>query len=197
MHSSKATDMTPELTLTQQALPTNTSIGYLVVKRAVDVVGAGLGLLLLSPVLVLVALLIKLEDGGPVFFTQTRIGKGGTPFRFLKFRSMVTDAEARRAELKAETGQLRFKLRRDPRITRIGGWLRRTSMDELPQLINVLRGDMTLVGPRPALPEEIADYDAFARGRLSVQQGLTCLWQVAGRSLLDFEIGRASCRERV
>ncbi|MEZ6185879.1 MAG: sugar transferase [Planctomycetota bacterium] len=160
---------------------------YLIQKRALDVAAAGLMLLLLAPLLVLVAVLIKLEDGGPVLFSQTRVGKGGRPFRFFKFRSMVTDAEARRAKLKADSGQLRFKLARDPRITRVGGWLRRTSMDELPQLLNVLKGDMSLVGPRPALPEEVADYDARARQRLDVEQGLTCLWQVGGRSLLDFE----------
>ncbi|MCA8925859.1 MAG: sugar transferase [Planctomycetes bacterium] len=182
--------MTPTLTPAREAtsaLPTNSSFAYLASKRAVDLIGASLGLLLLAPALLLVALLIKLEDGGPILFTQTRVGKGGKTFRFFKFRSMVTDAEAKRAALKAESGQLRFKLERDPRITRVGAWLRRTSMDELPQLLNVLRGDMTLVGPRPALPEETAEYDAAARIRLTVQQGLTCLWQVAGRSLLTFE----------
>jgi len=183
--------MTP--TLTPEALPalpsstTPASLAYQATKRAADVLAASLGLLLVGPVLLLVGLLIKLEDGGPVLFSQTRVGKGGRHFRFFKFRSMVVDAEAKRAALKAESGQLRFKMRRDPRITRIGAWLRRTSMDELPQLLNVLRGDMSLVGPRPALPEEVADYDAAARERLRVPQGITCLWQVSGRSLLSFE----------
>ena len=182
--------MTPTLTPAREAtsaLPTNSSFAYLASKRAVDLIGASLGLLLLAPALLLVALLIKLEDGGPILFTQTRVGKGGKTFRFFKFRSMVTDAEAKRAALKAESGQLRFKLERDPRITRVGAWLRRTSMDELPQLLNVLRGDMSLVGPRPALPHETEEWDSLLAQRLRVKPGITGMWQVNGRSDTSFE----------
>ncbi|MEZ6185494.1 MAG: sugar transferase [Planctomycetota bacterium] len=170
------------------SLPTNTHPVYLAAKRGLDVVGALAGILLLSPVLLLVALLIKIDDGGPVFFTQTRVGKGGRLFTFFKFRSMCVDAEAKREALKAQSeDETRFKMKRDPRITWIGAWIRRLSIDELPQLFNVLRGDMTLVGPRPAIPEEVLDYTPEDAKRLNVEQGLTCLWQVGGRSLLDFE----------
>ncbi|MCA8922613.1 MAG: sugar transferase [Planctomycetes bacterium] len=154
-----------------------------------DFVGAGFALLFLAPVFTVVALLIKLEDGGPVFFSQKRVGKGGREFKFYKFRSMCVDAEARRAALKqaADDDSVRFKMTRDPRITRIGRIIRRFSIDEMPQFINVLIGDMSLVGPRPALPEEVAEYNPHELQRLSVEQGLTCTWQVTGRSLIPFE----------
>jgi lipopolysaccharide/colanic/teichoic acid biosynthesis glycosyltransferase len=159
-------------------------------KRALDVTVALLLLVALLPFLLLVSLLIKLQDGGPVLFSQTRVGKGGRHFKFYKFRSMAADAEARLAAVRAEHGSedsLRFKLERDPRITTLGRLIRKLSIDELPQLLNVLRGDMSLVGPRPPVPAEVAEYDAYERRRLSVEQGLTCLWQVSGRSLLSFE----------
>jgi exopolysaccharide biosynthesis polyprenyl glycosylphosphotransferase len=158
-------------------------------KRAFDIVVAAALLLVLLPLFALIALLIKLDSHGPVLFRQVRTGKDGKPFVFLKFRGMVADAEQRRAELEAlnEADGPIFKIRRDPRVTRVGRVLRRTSLDELPQLWNVLRGDMSLVGPRPPLPDEVARYAPWQRGRLAVRPGLTGLWQVSGRSLLGFE----------
>lgn len=163
-------------------------VHYSVWKRCFDLISATAALVLSAPLILLVALVIKLEDGGPVFFSQVRVGKGGRRFRFWKFRSMCVDAEARLDALSAQSEDAsRFKLRADPRITRVGALLRRSSLDELPQLFNVLAGDMSLVGPRPALPGEVADYDARALSRLDVEQGLTCTWQVSGRSLLSFD----------
>lgn len=159
-------------------------------KRALDVVGAALGLLLLLPLFLLVALAIKIQDGGPVFFSQQRVGRGGRLFACPKFRSMVTDAESLREQLQAhnEHGDgITFKIRRDPRITAIGRIIRKTSIDELPQLWCVLAGQMSLVGPRPALPAEVARYRAADLMRLAVKPGLTCFWQVQGRGDLPFE----------
>ncbi|HYO19244.1 MAG TPA: sugar transferase, partial [Dermatophilaceae bacterium] len=156
-------------------------------KRTTDVVFTSLGLLLLAPLLIIVALAVKLQDGGPVFFRQVRIGRNGEPFELLKFRSMVVDAEARKAELmhlNEGQGSL-FKLRRDPRVTRIGQFLRDWSIDELPQLINVLQGSMSLVGPRPHLADELAAMPADASRRSLVTPGLTGLWQISGRSDLS------------
>lgn len=158
-------------------------------KRGLDVLLAGLGLLILTPVLLLIALVIRLDSPGAAVYTQRRVGLRGQHFTMLKFRSMRKDADRVRAELLEQNegaGPL-FKLARDPRITRVGQWLRVTSMDELPQLVNVFLGQMSLVGPRPALPEEVASYDADAKGRLAVKPGLTGLWQVSGRSDLDWE----------
>ena len=161
---------------------------YPAAKRAFDLLATGLGVLLVAPVFLLISACIYLEDRGPVLFAQRRVGKGGREFTFWKFRSMCVDAEERLAALAGQSEDPhRFKLERDPRITRVGAFLRRTSLDELPQLFNVLLGDMSLVGPRPALPEEVADYDEKAARRLEVEQGITCLWQVSGRSLLSFE----------
>ena len=158
-------------------------------RRALDVVVSALALLLLLPLLMVIALLIRLGSPGPVLFVQTRIGKDGHPFPVFKFRSMFTDAEERLHTVLAgneRTGPV-FKMRRDPRITPTGRWLRRCSLDELPQLLNVLRGEMSLVGPRPALPREVALYTPAQRVRLSVLPGLTGLWQVSGRAELSFE----------
>ncbi|TDN41688.1 Undecaprenyl-phosphate galactose phosphotransferase WbaP/exopolysaccharide biosynthesis polyprenyl glycosylphosphotransferase [Curtobacterium flaccumfaciens] len=160
-------------------------------KRALDVVGAGLGLLLLAPVFAGIALVIRADDRGPVFFRQIRVGRGGREFSILKFRTMCTDAEARVAALEQANegaGPL-FKMKADPRVTRVGAVLRRTSLDELPQLWNVLTGSMSLVGPRPALPREVALYEDFADRRLLVTPGITGLWQVSGRSDLDWVDG--------
>lgn len=159
------------------------------VKRAVDVVIAAAALLVLFPLMLAAALAIKLDSPGPAVFTQTRIGKGGRRFQLYKFRSMYQNAEDVRASLlhlNEAWGPI-FKIRSDPRITRIGGILRHSSIDELPQLINVLKGEMSLVGPRPPLPEEVAQYGRRATGRLSVTPGLTCLWQVGGRSNIPFD----------
>jgi len=159
------------------------------VKRTADVIGSAFLLLLASPVLAAVALAVRLEDGGPILFRQTRVGLKGAVFDCLKFRSMAPDAEARLAALAAQnegSGPL-FKMTHDPRITRVGRFIRRFSLDELPQLWNALRGDMSLVGPRPALPTEVAQYDPDTRRRLDVRPGLTGLWQVSGRSNLSWE----------
>ena len=146
-------------------------------------------LLLLSPILLVTAIAIKLEDGGPVIFRQPRVGLKGEEFYCLKFRSMVTDAEAKLAELQAqnEGAGVLFKMTNDPRITKVGKFIRRFSIDELPQLWNTFRGDMSLVGPRPALPKEVAQYEPDTLRRLDVRPGLTGLWQVSGRSNLSWE----------
>lgn len=161
----------------------------LVIKRAMDVVGAAVGLLVLSPLLALTALLIKLEDRGPVLFVQERSGLYGRPFPMYKFRSMVTDAERQKAKLEHlnEMGGPVFKMKRDPRITRVGSVIRKLSIDELPQLWNVLRGEMSLVGPRPPIPAEVAKYERWQMRRLSMKPGLTCIWQVSGRNEVDFD----------
>jgi exopolysaccharide biosynthesis polyprenyl glycosylphosphotransferase len=158
-------------------------------KRAFDVLAASLGLLLLAPLFGIVALLIRLDSPGPIFYRQCRLGKHGQPFWILKFRSMYQDADRRLAELRAHneaTGPL-FKMRADPRVTRVGRVLRRTSIDELPQLINVLRGEMSLVGPRPPLPDEVEQYEDWQFGRLRANPGITGLWQVSGRSQVPFQ----------
>ena len=152
-------------------------------KRVFDVLCAFLMLLALSPLFLLVALAIKLDSRGPVLFRQPRVGQGGRVFNLLKFRTMVVNAEELLAELQAENHRdgPAFKIRKDPRITRVGRWIRGNSIDELPQLWNVLMGDMTMVGPRPMLPREVAHYEGWQRARLRVVGGLTCIWQVDGR----------------
>jgi exopolysaccharide biosynthesis polyprenyl glycosylphosphotransferase len=186
----------PLVELTAQTLKAQ----QLVIKRAADLVGATLGLVMLAPLLLLVAVIVKLDSRGPIFFRQERIGSGGRRFNVLKFRTMrdgVSDHVHRRlftkmmrgddgvAEL-AEDGRPVFKLTRDDRVTRVGRWLRRMSLDELPQLVNVLRGEMSLVGPRPPLPYEFEAYDHWQFDRLQVKPGLTGLWQVSGRNLLTY-----------
>lgn len=158
-------------------------------KRLLDLALAGGAMLALAPLFAAVALALRLESPGPVLFRQTRIGKDGTPFTIFKFRSMYMDAEARRAGLLAQSDRegICFKARHDPRITRVGRVLRRFSIDELPQILNVLRGDMAIVGPRPALPQEVAAYPARALGRLAVKPGLTGIWQVSGRAEIGFD----------
>jgi len=163
----------------------------LAVKRAVDVTGAVIGLVVLSPVFAVLAALVKLQSRGPVFFTQERVGRGGRLFRIIKFRTMVNGADKRRDELLSRSvyGDARlFKVRDDPRMTRLGRFLRRTSLDELPQLANVLRGNMSLVGPRPPLPSEVALYEEHHYARFDVKPGITGPWQVNGRNqVTDFE----------
>src|SRR5699024_1232553 len=158
-------------------------------KRAFDILGAALGLIVISPLMVATAIAIKLDDGGPVFFRQTRAGRDSRPFTMLKFRSMVADAEARLAELESQddgNGVL-FKMKTDPRITRVGRVIRAYSIDELPQLVNVLLGAMSMVGPRPPLMSEVERYGSDVMRRLTVKPGITGLWQVGGRSDLDWE----------
>lgn len=156
-------------------------------RRMIDIIAASIGLVIALPLLLVVGCAIKWTSKGPILFSQRRVGRNGRDFKILKLRTMYIDAEARRAALMTNTDEIRFKLRRDPRITPVGRWLRRFSIDELPQLWNVLVGDMTIIGPRPALCSEVDRYDALALRRLEVQQGLTCLWQVNGRSELSFE----------
>ena len=158
------------------------------VKRAMDLCGAVCGLVLASPIMLAAAIAVKRCDGGPAIFAQTRVGKNGREFKMYKFRSMYTDAEARLAELQKynQVDGPAFKMENDPRITPVGRFLRKTSIDELPQLVNILKGDMSLVGPRPPLPREVAQYSDWDWGRLAVKPGLTCYWQVSGRSNVSF-----------
>jgi lipopolysaccharide/colanic/teichoic acid biosynthesis glycosyltransferase len=163
----------------------------LIAKRAVDLVGATIGLILATPLLAVLAVLIKLGSRGPVFFTQERVGRGSRLFKIIKLRTMVDGAEAKRDQLLSQSvyrDPRLFKVPSDPRMTRLGRWLRRTSLDELPQLVNVLRGEMSLVGPRPPLPSEVVLYEAHHYARFDVKPGITGPWQVAGRNqITDFE----------
>ena len=163
---------------------------YLICKRAIDILGSLAGLIFLSPLLLIVAIAIKIEDPkGKVFFSQNRCGKDNKEFPMYKFRSMVSNAEELLEELKSQNemdGPV-FKIKEDPRITKVGKFIRKTSIDELPQLFNILRGDMSIVGPRPAIPHEVAEYNSYQRQRLLVKPGLTCIWQVSGRNTIGFD----------
>ena len=159
------------------------------VKRIIDIVGSGVGMIVLSPVFLGIAAAVKLSSPGPVFFSQIRVGRYGRHFRFYKFRSMRQDAEALKSKLLAQNESkdgVIFKMKDDPRITKVGRFLRRTSLDELPQLWNVFIGDMSLVGPRPPVPKEVQEYTLEDRKRLDVIPGITCLWQIKGRSDIPF-----------
>jgi exopolysaccharide biosynthesis polyprenyl glycosylphosphotransferase len=160
----------------------------LLVKRATDMALGAVALILASPIMLAVALLIKITSPGPVIFRQTRCGLNGRKFNFYKFRSMCQDAEARKASVEhLNTKSTAFKIPNDPRLTRVGRWLRKFSIDEWPQLWNVVKGDMSLVGPRPPVPEEVEQYKRWQRRRLRMRPGLTCLWVVNGRDNIDFE----------
>jgi exopolysaccharide biosynthesis polyprenyl glycosylphosphotransferase len=159
-------------------------------KRIFDIVVSATALLVLSPIFIILALLIHFDSKGSIFFSQNRIGKQGKEFRFWKFRSMYVDAEQRKAALMKNNEMpdgVLFKMKNDPRITRVGRFIRKYSMDELPQLWNVFIGDMSLVGPRPPLPNEVAQYTPYQRQRLEVTPGITCIWQVSGRSDIPFQ----------
>ncbi|MDQ0221211.1 lipopolysaccharide/colanic/teichoic acid biosynthesis glycosyltransferase [Peribacillus cavernae] len=163
---------------------------YLLSKRCIDILGSLAGIILLSILFIILAILIKLEDPkGKIFFTQTRVGKNGNEFKMYKFRSMVSNAEEKLNEILKynEVSGAMFKMKEDPRITKIGKFIRKTSIDELPQLFNVLKGDMSLVGPRPPLPTEVAQYTEYDKQRLLVTPGCTGLWQVSGRNSLGFK----------
>ena len=162
---------------------------HITTKRVLDVVVAAVGLIGSLPIWLAIFVAIKLDSPGPAIFKQDRVGLHGRPFRFYKFRSMYVDAEQRLGEVQAhnEMDGPVFKIRNDPRVSKVGRFLRRTSLDELPQLLNVLKGDMSMVGPRPPLPREVEQYRPNDLVRLSVKPGLTCLWQIRGRSEVGFE----------
>ncbi|WP_164813966.1 sugar transferase [Clostridium perfringens] len=163
---------------------------YLFLKRVIDILGSGFGLIILSPLFLIVAIAIKVEDSdGNVLFSQKRVGQYGKEFNMYKFRSMVSNAEELKAKLmeKNEMSGPMFKMKHDPRITKVGKFIRKTSIDELPQLINILKGEMSLVGPRPSLPKEVAKFEPWMLERLEVKPVLTCYWQVMGRNDIDFE----------
>ena len=165
------------------------SVMQKIAKRSLDFTLASVGMLALSPVLLAIAVAIKLDSQGDMFFTQIRVGKGGKLFKLHKFRTMVSNAEDLKKDLMTqnELNGPAFKMKLDPRVTRIGRLLRKTSLDELPQLWNVVCGDMSLVGPRPALPSEVAQWENWQYQRLAVEQGCTCIWQVSGRNDVDFD----------
>lgn len=162
---------------------------YSIGKRALDIFASLVGLILLSPVLIVTYIAIRLESEGKAIFSQKRVGINGDEFKMYKFRSMVKDAEAVKEKLKSknEMSGPMFKMKNDPRITKIGKFIRKTSIDELPQLFNILKGEMSLVGPRPSLPKEVISFEPWMKERLNVKPGLTCYWQVAGRNNIDFE----------
>ena len=169
--------------------PTKGFSFYEVIKRTIDIVCSFVGILVLSPLFIVIAIIIKLTSKGPVFFSQKRVGKYGREFDMYKFRSMVVNAEELKEKLAAQnemSGPM-FKMKDDPRVTKVGKFIRKTSLDELPQLWNVLKGDMSLVGPRPSLPKEVAQFEDWMHKRLEVKPGLTCYWQVSGRNNIDFE----------
>ncbi|MEH7095605.1 sugar transferase [Neobacillus vireti] len=170
--------------------PVNNRRFYLFGKRLIDIIGASCGIIFLSLLFIVIALLIKIEDPkGKVFFSQKRVGLNGKEFKMYKFRSMVSNAEEKLQELLKynEVSGAMFKMKEDPRITKVGKFIRKTSIDELPQLFNVLKGEMSLVGPRPPLPREVAIYSTHDKQRLLVTPGCTGLWQVSGRNSLGFE----------
>lgn len=173
-------------TRTVQAIKSWANRQSVSLRRGADVVGAAIGLAASAPVLGLAAIAMQLSSPGPVLFVQQRVGRGGRPFSMYKLRTMVPNAVALQRELEFEagvvSGGVRYKRSDDPRIPPAGRWIRKLSIDELPQFVNVLRGDMSLIGPRPPIPSEVARYDARALRRLEVEQGLTCTWQVGGRS---------------
>ena len=158
-------------------------------KRSIDVICSIMGLIALSPIFLIVSILIRLESKGEIIFKQKRVGLNGEEFEIYKFRSMVANAEELKEKLAEEnemSGPM-FKMKDDPRITKVGKFIRKTSIDELPQLINVVKGEMSLVGPRPSLPKEVAEFEEWMNERLLVKPGLTCYWQVSGRNNIDFE----------
>ena len=162
---------------------------YEIIKRLIDVICSFIGVVVLSPLFIIIAIIIKATSKGPVFFSQKRVGKNGKEFDMYKFRSMVVNAEELKEKLQKQnemSGPM-FKMKEDPRVTKVGRFIRKTSIDELPQLINILKGEMSLVGPRPSLPNEVAKFEPWMLERLKVKPGLTCYWQVSGRNNIDFE----------
>ena len=164
-------------------------IGYCFLKRTMDVICSTIGLIILSPIFLVTAVLIRMESEGTAFFSQERVGKNGKRFKMYKFRSMVSNAEELKDKLRSknEMAGPMFKMKEDPRVTKVGKFIRKTSIDELPQLVNVLKGEMSLVGPRPSLPKEVMKFEDWMLERLKVKPGLTCYWQVSGRSDIGFQ----------
>lgn len=175
--------------LDQQVVIKKESLVYLIGKRTMDIVASLFGLIILSPLLIIVSILIKLESAGPILFKQERVGLRGKHFIMYKFRSMVINAEELKAKLESQnemSGPM-FKIKNDPRVTKVGKFIRKTSIDELPQLINILKGEMSIVGPRPSLPKEVDMFEGWMLRRLDAKPGLTCYWQVRGRNNIGFE----------
>ena len=162
---------------------------YEISKRGIDIVGSLAGITLLSPLYLVVAIWIKLDSKGPIIFSQERVGLNGKRFNMYKFRSMVVNAEELKEKLAKQNERKgpMFKIKEDPRVTKIGKFIRKTSIDELPQLINILKGEMSIVGPRPSLPKEVEQFEDWMMTRLEVKPGLTCFWQVQGRDDIPFE----------
>ena len=190
MNNKKQIDVktSPKIWLNKKEL--ESKVFYYFIKRIIDILGSLIGLLVFSPIFIYVAYKIKKEDPeGPVFFSQSRIGRNGKIFKMYKFRSMCVDAEGKLDMLLQhnEVEGAMFKMKDDPRVTKIGRFIRRTSIDELPQLLNVLKGDMSLVGPRPPLKREVNEYNEYAKQRLLVKPGCTGLWQVSGRNHVGFD----------
>ena len=174
----------------QVVIKPHDSLFYIAIKRIIDIIGSLIGIVILSPLFLIVAIAIKIEDPkGKVFFAQKRSGKNNKLFYMYKFRSMVSNAEELLEELKElnEMDGPVFKIKEDPRITKVGRFIRKTSIDELPQLFNVLKGDMSIVGPRPPIPHEVAEYNEYQMQRLLVKPGITCIWQVSGRNTIGFD----------
>lgn len=162
---------------------------YLIVKRFIDIIASLTGIILMLPVMLITAIIIKLDSKGHIIFSQERVGFNGKLFNMYKFRSMVSNAEELKEALmeKNEMSGPMFKIKRDPRVTKVGRFIRKTSIDELPQLFNILKGDMSLVGPRPNLPKEVSKFSDYQKLKLLAKPGLTCYWQVMGRSSIGFE----------
>lgn len=167
----------------------NEQYGYRILKRSFDIIASVIGLIALSPIFLAVTIAIKWDDGGPVFYDQVRVGKNGRKFKMYKFRSMRVNAENEMEKLQehSEVDGAMFKMKNDPRVTRVGKFIRKTSIDEFPQLLNVLLGQMSIVGPRPPLPREVADYTQYDKQRLYVKPGCTGLWQVTARNSVGFQ----------
>ncbi|MCM1135404.1 MAG: sugar transferase [Clostridium sp.] len=165
------------------------SLIYKFVKRVLDIILSGIALIILSPVFLITIAAIKLEDGGPAFFVQSRAGKDMKTFKIYKFRSMYVNADEKLKELMKDNEQTghAFKIKNDPRITKVGKFIRKVSIDELPQLINIIKGDMSIVGPRPILPFQMEECNDYEKQRLIVQPGLTCYWQIGGRANIKWE----------
>ena len=181
--------MTENIDIELNQKEVNGQYGYRILKRSFDIIASVIGLVVLSPVFLAVAIAIKCDDGGPVFYDQIRIGKNGKKFKMYKFRSMRVNAEDEIEKLQehSEVDGAMFKMKNDPRVTRVGKFIRKTSIDEFPQLLNVLLGQMSIVGPRPPLPREVADYTQYDKQRLYVKPGCTGLWQVTARNSVGFQ----------